>query len=53
MTNEDLVHVNITRTIYYSEVTEMLDNEVLLEVINHQWIGSSVINMWIQYVIQF
>lgn len=49
----DLIPVKIARIIYYSEVTEMLDKEVLLEVVEHQWIGSSTINMWIQYVIRF
>lgn len=53
MTGEGLIPVKITRTIYYSEFIEMLDKEVILEVVECQWIGSSTINIWIQYVIHF
>ena len=44
------IEVKLTRTIYYKSVTEQLGNEVIMDVVNQEWISASAINIWIKYV---
>ena len=44
------IEVKLTRTIYYKSVSEHLGSEVIMDVVDQEWISASAINIWIKYV---